>query len=211
MTTVSVITPWLDASELTRVYERSIEGAQAVVIDNGSDLMHAEQIEAMVSRLQHGSIYIRNENNRGFAAANNQGLTKATGDIVVFMNNDVECRPNFLELVKKDVQPGALYGPSKLYKHGLPYLEGWCIAARREVWDRLDGWDDRYYSGLYWEDNDLCFRAVQAGFGLIKTTWPAWHFNNYTTRRIPGSTDHSLENERLFLQRVQEWGADHAR
>lgn len=204
MTTVSIITPWLDHSELCAVFEKSVSGAQVVVIDNGSDWLHAERIEMMVGRM-HGE-YIRNNENKLFSTANNQGLEKATGEIVIFMNNDVECRPGFLDLVVRDVKPGGLYGPSLLIKHGYEYLEGWCIAARREVWDKLGGWDDKYYTGLYWEDNDLCFRAVKAGFGLHKTAWPVWHFNNYTTRTMfAEATQHSSENERLFVERTRSW------
>jgi GT2 family glycosyltransferase len=204
VTTVSIVTPWLDHSELCNVYEQSVQGAQAIVIDNGSDLLHAERIEAMVDRLK--GIYIRNEENLGFAAANNQGLKVATGDIVAFMNNDVECRRGFIQQMINDVQPGGLYAPSLLSKHGFQYLEGWLIAGRREVWDQLAGWDADYYTGLYWEDNDLCYRAAKMGISLIWIAWPVWHFNNYTTRgMLAEATAHSAENEAKFLRRVREW------
>jgi GT2 family glycosyltransferase len=204
MTTVSIVTPWLNASELTDMYAASVSGAQAVVIDNGSDWLQSERIEAMVDLIR--GVYIRNVANLGFSTANNQGLARATGDIVVFMNNDVECRPGFVAQVIADVQDNALYGPSLLSKHGYEYLEGWCIAGRREVWDALGGWDDQYYTGLYWEDNDLCFRATKAGIGLVKTVWPVWHFNNYTTRLdFSRATAHANDNERLFLERIRTW------
>lgn len=230
---ISVVTPWLDHSELCRAYERSVAGAQAIVVDNGSQPEHAAAIKEMVNRLNRDlslfaddsadfgevdgaellpieinpsmSIYIRNEENRLFSAANNQGLAVATGEIVVFMNNDVDCRPGWLDQVAADVRPGALYGPSLLIKHGWQYLEGWCIAARREVWDALGGWEEHYYQGLYWEDNDLCARATQAGFDLVQTRWPVWHFNNYTSRHIPGARENGPENEKRFLERVRSW------
>lgn len=201
MLTISIITPWLNASELIGVYEKSVQGAEAIVIDNGSDWLHAERIEQMVKRL--GGVYIRNDQNRGFSTANNQGLEKATGDVVIFMNNDVECQPTFLERVRMDVKPGEICGPSLLHKHGYDYIEGWCIAAYRDIWQSLGGWDDKYYTGLYWEDNDLCFRAVKAGYKLKKTIWPVWHFNNYTTSKLPGAYDHSASNEALFLKRTR--------
>jgi GT2 family glycosyltransferase len=202
--TVSIVTPWLNASELIMVYENTTRGAQVIIVDNGSEWMHARHLEAYCNRVN--GLYIRNETNTGFSHANNQGLKVATGDIVMFLNNDVQGRGAWLDRVEQEVKPGALYGISILNKHGFDYIEGWCIAARREVWDKLNGWDEGYYSGLYWEDNDLCFRAHKLGIRLERATWPLWHFNNYTTSKTPGSFDHSAENERLFLQRVASWG-----
>ena len=204
---VSVITPWLNASELCPMYERGVKGAEVIVVDNGSTGDHPLKVAAMVERLgqaQGCAIYVRNETNNLFAKANNQGLEQATGEIVVFLNNDVECRPGFLEAVERDVQPGALYGPSKLNRHGVDYIEGWCIVARREVWEDLCGWDADYYQGLYWEDNDLCWRAMQKGYALIETRWPVWHYNNYTSNRVPGAKDSAAANEARFRARIRQ-------
>lgn len=200
---ISVVTPWLNASELCGMYAKGLQGAQIIAVDNASEPEHAQRIKAMAE--ESGGIYIRNETNLLFATANNQGLDASTGDIVLFLNNDVECRNGFLEQVERDVQPGGLYGPSMLYKHGLGYLEGWCIAARREVFTTLDGWDDKYYSGLYWEDNDLCARAQAMGYELVTTHWSVWHFNNYTTRQTPGATASYLANEAKFVERLKSW------
>src|SRR5665648_932825 len=36
------------------------------------------------------------EENRGFAEACNRGVSAGSGDFVVLLNNDVDCRPDFL-------------------------------------------------------------------------------------------------------------------
>lgn len=200
---ISIVTPWLNASELIPAYEQSTRGAQVVIVDNGSELPHCTQIEAMCHRA--GGIYIRNETNALFARANNQGLAAATGDVIVFMNNDVKCQPAFLPEVERDVSDGALFGPSLKTKHHLPYIEGYCIAAKRSTWDILGGWDDQYYEGLYWEDNDLSFRAQSLGLDLVQVDWPIWHYSNYTSKQVNGSYSNSAENERRFLERVKTW------
>jgi GT2 family glycosyltransferase len=161
---ISIVTPWLDASELCPIYEKSVRGAQAVIVDNGSGPGHAVEIQRMVKRL--GGVYIRNETNCLFATANNQGLAAATGEIIVFMNNDVEARYGFLEKIERV---------------------------------------DEYYTGLYWEDNDLCLRALTAGYKLVQTILPVWHYNNYTSARLPDAKAHSADNERKFLERVRQW------
>ena len=200
MPKISIITPWLNASELTSTYRPSVRGAEVIVIDNGSEQAHADIIRGMAEQLE--GVYIRNKHNAGFSAANNQGLAVATGDIVVFMNNDVECQTGWLQKVIRDVGAGEIVGPSMLSKHGVKYLEGYCIAARRDVWQALGGWPEDL-PGMYWEDNILCLRAVDAGYTLKQAAgWGVWHFNNYTSRKTPGAYDHSAANERVFLDMI---------
>jgi GT2 family glycosyltransferase len=197
---ISIITPWLNHSELCRTYEKSVQGADVIIIDNASEGTHAYKIEQMVDRL--GGLYICNSENRFFAPANNQGLAEAVGDIVVFLNNDVELRPGFLEAVERDVKPGGLYGPSKGIRYEREYIEGWCIAATLDTWRQVGGWPEDL-PGMYWEDNLLCLRAERAGITLHQTNWPAWHHSNYTTRQTPGAYDHSAANEQYFLKELR--------
>ena len=223
---ISIITPWLDASELRGVYEQTcswydvtlfntkdVEAytkslplkVEVVVIDNGSQPHHANAIKAMVNRMN--GRYIRNETNQRFSKANNQGLAVATGDIIIFVNNDVEGRGDWLAQVERDVKPGALYGPVKSAKvlggRNVPYIEGFCIAATRDTWDKLGGWDETL-PGMYWEDNELCLRASRMGLDLIETTWPVYHYGNYTSAKTPGAYDHSAVNQKELSRRILE-------
>jgi N-acetylglucosaminyl-diphospho-decaprenol L-rhamnosyltransferase len=66
---------------------------RVIVIDNGSNdgtpaRLRAEWPEVHLERLAE---------NRGFATGCNLGVAAGTGEIVVLLNNDVECRPDFLE------------------------------------------------------------------------------------------------------------------
>ncbi len=51
--------------------------------------------------------------------------------------------------------------PWPLSVRSVPALTGACCAIRRDVWQRLGGFDDSYVNGA--EDLDLCFRAAAAG------------------------------------------------
>jgi hypothetical protein len=63
-------------------------------------------------------------------------------------------------------------------------------------------WDAHAYPGPYWEDNDLCFRALQAGFSLIQTTWPIQHKGGRTAG-APARHAASFEaNRATFAARV---------
>jgi GT2 family glycosyltransferase len=60
---------------------------EIIVVDNASTDGTPEMLEEYARR--HGNFrVILNRTNRGFAAANNQGLRAATGDVLVLLNND---------------------------------------------------------------------------------------------------------------------------
>ena len=125
---LSVITPFLNGLDLLPDFEHATQGAELILIDNGSD---PETAEALASLPAERGKVIRNDTNIGFAAANNQGYARATGDIIIFLNSDIAGDPAWLKLVADDVKDGALYGPSVnrqlVYGMWLPYIEGWCV------------------------------------------------------------------------------------
>lgn len=79
---------------------------------------------------------IQNPNNRGFCAANNQGIASALGEWIALLNNDAEARPEWLSAMCRVVDGRLDYGmvackilvyedPRKIDKAGhLIYLDG---------------------------------------------------------------------------------------
>jgi GT2 family glycosyltransferase len=183
---VSIVTPWLDHQELILDYQAATAGAEVIIVDNGSTSDNAVRLRHMVATL--GGIYIRNDTNRGFCIGNNQGLERATHDVVLFLNNDVAAHRGWLSDVERDTVDGALVGPSVLQRlvagELIEYVEGWCVAARRSVWGALGGWDADAYPFPFWEDVDLSWRAQQLGARLLKAPWPLTHRERTTTREL---------------------------
>ena len=64
---------------------------ETVVVDNGSSDGSADLAEREFS-----ARVIRNRDNRGFCAANNQGIAAAQGDFIALLNNDAEAEPGWL-------------------------------------------------------------------------------------------------------------------
>jgi O-antigen biosynthesis protein len=187
--TISIVTSWFQHPELRSGYDAAVMGAEVIVIDT-SDMRPFS-----------------------FAAACNQGLAKATCDVVMFLNNDITAAPGWLDLVERDVRanPNALLGPAAdvrgLAGRAFLYIEGWCIAAQRPVWDELHGWDAETFQRPYWEDVDLCWRAVNAGFRLRRRPWPVRHISNVTSDSVPGSKDATAANREVLEARVAAYDA----
>lgn len=204
---ISIITPWLDHPEFIADYESATraQDVEVIVVDNASNPTNGKALHDMVGRL--GGKYIRNEENHWFAPANNQGLAISTGQIVVFLNNDISGPPSWLERVRQEVQPGGLYGPElpalEVEGKTVAYLSGWCIAAHRQTWETLGGWDAKRHSMPYWEDIDLSYRALQAGLKLIVSTWPVRHKGNGTSASVPGVVMGEARMREVFLSRIR--------
>jgi len=202
---ISIVTPWLDHPELIPTYEAACAGAQIVIVDNASGPVTSTALRKMVAR-QNGK-YIRNNANRWFAEACNQGLAVAEGKLVMMLNNDIIAEAGWLAEVIVDVEEDVLAGPSMLFRKvdgiDVPYLEGWCIVGTRKTWLRLGGFDAEAYPHPYWEDNDLCFRALQMGMSLQKTDWAIHHVSNTTTRGVVGAYRDTDKNRQTFFARVR--------
>ena len=88
----SIVVPLFNKVELTRacvasVVEHTAPGTyELVLVDNAS----TDETPAFCASLPDDVVVIRNQENLGFARASNQGAEAATGDHLVFLNNDTE-------------------------------------------------------------------------------------------------------------------------
>jgi GT2 family glycosyltransferase len=69
---------------------------EVIVVDNGSADGSAEMAET-----EFDARVIRNRENRGFCAANNQGIAAAQGDFVALINNDAEATQGWLAALQR--------------------------------------------------------------------------------------------------------------
>lgn len=116
---VSIITVNYKQAEVTLALLDSLQQVtypnyEVIVVDNGSNDGSVEKIS------QHAPwvTLIANDSNLGFAGGNNRGLAEAKGELILFINNDVEVDPCFLEpLVDAIQQPnvGAVSPKIKFY------------------------------------------------------------------------------------------------
>jgi GT2 family glycosyltransferase len=93
-----IIVPWNCRDELAACLRALDPGrcrvaCETIVVDNAS----RDGTARMVVEQFPGVLLIANEENRGFAAANNQGLAQATGRHVLFLNPDTVVHDDALE------------------------------------------------------------------------------------------------------------------
>ena len=106
---VSVVVVTYNNIELTKACLASIDAhsqygnLEVIVVDNASSDGTQGYLEGWVSSGPDRKI-ITNGQNRGFAAANNQGLAAATGDYLVLLNNDTYVTPGWVRTLARHLE-----------------------------------------------------------------------------------------------------------
>ena len=186
-------------------------GVPAVVVDNASADGSAELAE------RRGATVIRNAENQGYGRANNIGARALASDFLLVVNPDVAVEQTAVaELVAaaRRYPDAGLFAPRIVEPDGrvfyqatsllsaqltnpggrlavpegdacAPFFSGACFLVRRELFLTLGGFDEAIF--LFYEDDDLCRRIVDAGAALVYVpSAMAHHRRGRSTRPAPG-------------------------
>jgi GT2 family glycosyltransferase len=66
-----------------------------------------------------------------------------------------------LDVAKRNLQ----VDPDATEPYPVDWVAGTMMLISRECWDKIGGFDEDYF--MYWEDADICQRALQAGFKTV--------------------------------------------
>lgn len=81
------------------------------------------------------------------------------------------------------------------------WVLGACFAVSAELWQRMGGFDERYF--LYFEDVDLCWRLWHAGnFVEVATVSPVRHIHNRASARLGRPLAHHLVSAARYFSGV---------
>lgn len=139
---------------------------EVIVVDDASPI----QVE-----LEGVDNHIRRKGNGGFPKAANTGLAAATGEIIIYSNNDIVYTPGWLEAITEPLAQGydicSLVMSDQGWETSDEITEGdrfgslW--AMKREVYDTIGGYDESFDKGTF-EDLDYHKRVEAAGYKIAK-------------------------------------------
>lgn len=192
----SIVIPNWNGIELLRKHLDAViqasDGREIILSDDAS----TDDSVEFVSKSYPGIIIVKNSKHKGFASTANAGVARASGDIVFLLNTDVLPEngcidfllPHFMDEKvfavgclehsheKNDIvfrgngeawwEKGFyLHKKGSITKESTAWVSGGSGAFRRNMWKRLGGMDS-LFDPFYWEDIDLSYRAVKAGYTL---------------------------------------------
>ena len=160
---------------------------QLIIIDDGGQDETKEYVKSLRS-----VVYLKSPKNMGFSHSMNLGLSVSTAKYIVFLNNDVLVKKDYLleplELLENDASlfavnfceqnsswPLVSWSAGKLQytnskdkdkTYYCAWPSGGSSLVRREHFNKLGGFNE-VYSPAYWEDIDLGWRAWKSGWTIV--------------------------------------------
>lgn len=195
---------------------------EVIIIDNAS------KDETKYLKSDKNVTVIRNETNLGFGKAVNQGYEKSSGEIVLFLNNDIKILDKELKFIDKLIndinltKDPSIFGPTGGFvdfndefkfkyetndsSKPINYMSGWFLAAKKSVFDSLIQGNnigpfdaDTYF--VYYEDTDLGLYSIGKNVKFELYSVPVIHFGKKTSSTLDVN---KLYNESR-LKFIKKW------
>jgi len=139
---------------------------------------------------------VRSTTNGGFSSIVNKAIKSSSGDLIILLNSDVAPEAGYLDAVlplfedpnlfaigflQKSIENGNIVlrgrgiGEFKkgflVHSKGRPdkkdtlWVSGGAGIFNKKIWDKIGGLND-LYNPFYWEDIDMSYRAMKAGYRI---------------------------------------------
>lgn len=189
-----IVTNWNGLKLLKKFLEKVIinspEADEFILADDAStdkSLIYVKKLQKKYLNLK----IITHKKNIGFSRNSNLAAKKAIGDLLVFLNNDINPHPNYIKNSLKHFSDPKVVGVgfselghenygSIYWKNGYlqlrpgyskkthisAWVSGGSSIIRKEAFIKLGGFDN-IYEPFYFEDFDFGFRAWRSGYKLL--------------------------------------------
>lgn len=172
---------------------------ELIVVNNGTE------------KIPKGKYTLIESKNLGYGTGCNLGYSKAKGDYIIFMNNDVVIKdPNWLKTLTSEADKSVV-GPqlvtfneyTEFMGKCTPYLNGWCVASSRKIWEDIaeEGkvFDENFF--LYFEDVEVSQRASLKGYELKEVNCGIEHLVSRSSKNTPVEK-YTQESQQYFLNKA---------
>lgn len=198
---ISVIIPTYNSDRtldraLESIYKNDFGDFETIVVDDGSNDNTCQVVKNYPLK------YVRLAENKGAAFARNRGAELAQGDILLFLDADIEAKENLLSDINErfkafdyDVISGAFAKETKIKNIFLSFistlsnynfsktdfaLSTHLAAIRKETFNELKGFDERF-KGAIVEDFDFYQRLIANGYRCkLDMDIEVYHNHNFT-------------------------------
>lgn len=193
----SIIIPNYNGEELLRENLPNVlkmyPGVEIIVVDDASTDGSVSILEKYAPRI-HAIVKKKNE---GFSSAVNAGVRAAKNPLVLLLNSDACPTAHFMNTVLPYFEDGRLFAVGfaqecredgkeivrgrglgafsrgfLIHQYAKPdatstlWVSGGAGIFRKDIWETLGGMQE-IYNPFYWEDIDLSYRAVKAGYRIL--------------------------------------------
>lgn len=190
-----IVTNWngeqLLKKNLENIIKKSPEADEFILTDDASQdnsVTFAKSLQQKYPKLK----IITHKKNQGFGKNSNNAVDKATGQLVVFLNNDIRPHSGYITNALKYFKDPQVFGvgfaelghenwarifwqagylqhepgPENKKTHISAWVSGGSSIIRKSIFQKLAGFDP-VYEPFYSEDLDIGYRAWKSGYKLL--------------------------------------------
>jgi glycosyltransferase involved in cell wall biosynthesis len=170
------------------ILDNTPDNYELIIIDNASTDGTQEWLKSVEEQKHNFPLtVIYNKENQGVAGGRNQGLKKASGEIVTFLDNDTEVSEGWQDIIFEEfkietvgvvgkggqlvpfLKPIKFRDPQAIEGRSVcDVVPGFCLSFRRFLIYVVGTQYDKLPNSLFWhEDLDFCLRVQMAGYQII--------------------------------------------
>jgi len=213
---VAIMPVYILNEELLRLTEEAIDSLgkiNLIVIDNASPVGGG-------FLRSKASIYIRNEQNLGFARAVNQGLKLTDARYIAIANNDIRVGGGWRDAAKEIFKKESVYSCHfRMLNYDDPlkcgdkvFIQGrerWCTSSFFVInTSQLKFYFDENYGIGGYEDYDYWYTVLMSGMKTAYTTRACYQHRHSSTQNILSQDERSERDKKSIVYFKNKWGEE---